>query len=135
KQSLSLRHPQCNPINITNTQADYIIASVSHVSKTTNDPANTTLDYVTCTANGSSTTVDSAMLTSHQVTLSGLAAGTTYYYQVSSTDSKGNHGKSGGHSVKTAGFSISGASNPASGGSRATLTRGGAANATTRADG
>src|SRR5258708_27153258 len=75
------------------------------------------------------------MVTSHQVTLSGLAAGTTYYYQVNSTDSKGNHGNSGGHSVKTAGFSISGAINPATGGSGTTLTLGGAANATTTADG
>src|SRR2546427_2250958 len=74
------------------------------------------------------------MVTSHQVTLSGLAAGTTYYYQVSSTDSKGNHGKSGGHSVKIAGFSISGTINPATGGSGATLTLGGAANAATTTD-
>src|SRR5258708_13410278 len=75
------------------------------------------------------------MVTSHQVTLSGLAAGTTYYYQVNSKESKGNHGDSGGHSVKTAGFSISGAINTATGGSGTTLTLGGAANATTTADG
>src|SRR6266581_1519973 len=102
---------------------------------TTNVAADSAVDYGTSTSYGSSTPVDSAMVTSHQVTLSGLAAGTTYYYQVSSTDSKGNHGKSGGHSVKTAGFSISGAINPASGGSGTTLTLGGAANATTTADG
>jgi len=35
------------------------------------------------------------MVTSHQVTLSGLAAGTIYNYQVKSTDSKGNHGHGG----------------------------------------
>src|SRR5207245_814943 len=47
------------------------------------------------------------MVTSHQITLSGLAAGTTYYYQVNSTDSNGNHGHSGGHTFKTsAGVSI-----------------------------
>src|SRR5258708_39109847 len=74
------------------------------------------------------------MVTSHQVTISSLAAGTTYYYQVNSTDSKGNLGKSGGHSFKTAGFSISGTISPATGGSAATLTLGGAANATTTAD-
>jgi len=44
------------------------------------------------------------MVTNHQITLSGLAAGTTYYYQVSSTDSKSNNGHSGGHGFKTAGF-------------------------------
>jgi hypothetical protein len=74
------------------------------------------------------------MVTSHQVTLSGLAAGTTYYYQVTSSDSNGNHGHSGGHGFKTAGFSLSGAINPAAGGNGATLTLTGAASATTTAD-
>jgi hypothetical protein len=41
------------------------------------------------------------MVTNHQLTLSGLAPDTTYYYQVSSTDSKSNSVRSGGHSVKT----------------------------------
>src|SRR5258708_33630020 len=73
------------------------------------------------------------MVTNHQITLSGLAAGTTYYYQVSSTDSKGNHGNSGGHGFKTSGFSISGTIIPATGGSGTILTMGGAAKATTTA--
>jgi len=75
------------------------------------------------------------MVTNHQITLSGLAAGTTYYYQVSSTDSKSNNGHSGGHGFKTAGFGISGAINPAAtGGSGATLALSGASSITTTAD-
>jgi len=75
------------------------------------------------------------MVTNHQVTLSGLAAGTTYYYQVSSTDSKSNNGHSGGHGFKTSGFGISGAINPAAtGGSGATLALSGAASMTATAD-
>src|SRR5258708_27381914 len=70
------------------------------------------------------------MVTSHQMTLSGLAAGTTYYYQVNSTDSKGNHGH-GGSKFNTAGFNLSGTINPATGGSGATVTLSGAASATT----
>ncbi|PYT54121.1 MAG: hypothetical protein DMG43_07390, partial [Acidobacteria bacterium] len=98
-------NPPPSALYITNVQAASTTTSASQVVWTTNVAADSTVDYGTSTSYGSSTPVDSAMVTSHQVTLSGLAAGTTYYYQVSSTDSKGNHGKSGGHSVKTAGFS------------------------------
>src|SRR5260370_12230919 len=74
------------------------------------------------------------MVTTHQVTLSGLAAGTTYYYQVNSTDSKSTHGHSGNHTFDTTGFSIVGTISPATGGSGATLTLSGAASTTTTAD-
>src|SRR5438132_11317597 len=70
----------------------------------------------------------------HGLLLSGLAAGTTYYYQVNSTDSKNNHGKSGGHTLKTTGFGIAGAITPATGGNGATVTLSGVASATTTAD-
>src|SRR5260370_20456872 len=99
-----------------------------------NVAADSAVNYGTSPSYGLSTPVDSAMVTNHQITLSGLAAGTTYYYQVSSTDSKGNHGNSGGHGFKTSGFSISGTISPATGGSGTILTLGGAANATTTAD-
>ena len=121
-------------LNITNVQAAPATTSTSQIVWTTNVAADSGVDYGTSPSYGSSTPVDSAMLTSHQVTLSGLAAGTTYYYQVSSTDSKGNSAHSGGHSFKTPGFSISGTISPATGGSGATLTLSGAANTTTTAD-
>jgi hypothetical protein len=73
------------------------------------------------------------MVTSHQVTLSGLAPGTTYYYQVNSTDSKGNHGH-GGNKFKTAGFSMSGTITPAAAGNGASVALGGAASASVTAD-
>src|SRR5260370_23569807 len=74
------------------------------------------------------------MVTIHQVTLSGLAAGTTYYYQVSSTDSKNNHAHNGGNPFKTPGFGISGTISPSAGGSGSTLTLTGAASTSTTAD-
>src|SRR5467141_2927702 len=77
---------------ITNVQTGSVTTASSQVIWTTNIPANSSVDYGTTIAYGNSTPVDSAMVTSHQVTLSGLAAGTTYYYLVNSTDSKGNHG-------------------------------------------
>src|SRR6266478_2967841 len=125
--------PPPSTLAITNIQTGEITTSSSQVLWTTNVPANSSVDYGTTTAYGSSTRVDSAMVTSHQMTLSGLAAGTTYYYQVNSTDSNGNHGH-GGNKFKTAGFGLSGAITPATGGSGATLTLSGAASTTATAD-
>jgi len=119
---------------ITNVQAGTITTSTCQIVWTTNIPANSSIDYGTTPAFGNSTPVNSAMVTSHQMTLSGLAAGTSYYFQVSSSDSKGNHGH-GGNSFKTAGFSVSGTINPAAAGSGTTLTISGAASGTTAADG
>src|SRR6266852_5899719 len=104
-------------LNITNVQMGPVTTSSSQVVWTTNVPADSAVDYGSTPAYGNSTPVDSAMVTNHQVTLSGLAARTTYYYQVRSTDSKSDHGNSGGHAFKTSGFSISGTISPAMGGS------------------
>jgi hypothetical protein len=119
---------------ITNVQTGTITTSSSQIVWTTNVPANSSVDYGTTMAYGNSTPVDPAMVTSHQVTISGLAAGTTYYYQVSSTDSKNNNGKSGGHGLKTNGFSIAGTITPTAGGNGATVTLNGAASASATAD-
>ena len=81
-------------LDITNVQAAPTTTTTSQIVWTTNVAANSAVDYGTSTSYGSSTAVDSAMVTSHQVTLSGLAAGTTYYYQVRSSDSTSNHGSS-----------------------------------------
>src|SRR5216684_1148065 len=118
---------------ITNVQTGSVTTSSSQVVWTTNVPANSSIDYGTTTAYGNSTPVDSAMVTSHQMTLSGLAAGTTYYYQVNSTDSKGNNGH-GGNKFKSAGFSMSGTITPAAAGNGATVALSGAASASATAD-
>ena len=118
---------------ITSVQTGSITVSSSQVVWTTSVPANSSVDYGTTPAYGNSTSVDATMVTSHQMTLSGLTAGTTYYYQVNSADSKGNHGH-GGNSFKTSGYSLSGTINPTTGGSGSTLTLSGAGSATTTAD-
>src|SRR6266481_941128 len=118
---------------ITNVQTGSVTTASSQVIWTTNVPANSSVDYGTTTAYGTSTPVDPGMVTSHQVTLSGLAAGTTYYYQVNSTDSKGNHGH-GGNKFNTGGFSLSGTINPTAAGNGAAVVLSGAASASATAD-
>ena len=122
--------PPPSTLVITNVQTPSDTTSTSQIVWTTNVAANSAVDYGTTASYGSSTSVDSTMVTNHQVTVSGLAAGTTYYYQVSSTDSTGNHGQSGGHKFKTAGFSLSGTIGPATGGNGATLALSGTAGTT-----
>src|SRR6266566_1643669 len=125
--------PPPSTLVITNVQTGSVTTSSSQVVWTTNVPANSSIDYGTTTVYGNSTPVDSAMVTSHQMTLAGLAAGTTYYYQVNSTDSKGNNGH-GGNKFHTGGFSLSGTINPAAAGNGAAVALSGAASATSTAD-
>src|SRR5260370_27638745 len=112
--------PPASTLVITNVQTGSVTTSSSHVVWTTNTPADSSVSYGTTPAYGTRTPLDSAMVTSHQVPRAGLAAATTYYYQVNSTDSKGNHGH-GGNTLKTAGFSITGTINPTAASNGATV--------------
>src|SRR5215467_2215036 len=122
-------------LSITNVQAVSTTTNSSQIIWATNVAADSAVDYGATPSYGTSTPVDPTMVTTHQITLSGLAAGTTYYYQVRSTDSKSNHGKSGGHKFQTSGFSISGTIIPAQGGSGAAVTLSGASGASTTTNG
>src|SRR5436309_2004205 len=129
----STGNPPPTTLDVTNVQAASVTTSSSQVVWTTNVPANSSVDYGTTTAYGNSTPVDPTMVTSHQVTISGLAAGTTYYFQVNSTDSKGNHGH-GGNKFNTPGFSLSGTITPTTGGNGATVALSGPASASATGD-
>jgi len=57
---------------------------------TTNEASDTQVVYGTTSAYGSSTTLNSTLVTNHSVNLSGLTANTLYHYRVSSRDAAGN---------------------------------------------
>ena len=68
-----------NATNITSTSAT--------ITWTTSQAATSQVEYGTTAAYGSLTTLNSSLVTSHSVTLSGLTPGTTYNYAVLSANS------------------------------------------------
>jgi hypothetical protein len=96
-------NPPPTTLAITNVSIGAATTSSCQIDWTTNVVADSDVDYGTSTSYGSTTPVNPAMVTGHQVVLSGLAPSTVYYYQVRSTDSKSSKANSGGHSFKTLG--------------------------------
>ncbi len=75
--------------------------STATINWTTDEPADTQVEYGLSTGYGSVTATDPALLTTHAVALSGLAAGTTYHYRVKSGDAAGNLSGSGDFTFAT----------------------------------
>ena len=71
------------------------------VAWTTDEASDTQVDYGTTTAYGSSTALNTAMVTTHTASLSGLTAATTYHYRVKSKDAAGNLATSGDFTFAT----------------------------------
>ena len=72
------------------------------ISWATDQAASSQVDFGTTTSYGSSSALNTAMVSSHSVSLSGLKASTLYYYRVESTNSAGNMGTSGDFTFTTA---------------------------------
>jgi peptidoglycan hydrolase-like protein with peptidoglycan-binding domain len=75
---------------ITNVNVVSISASSAMVTWDTNVAANSQIEFGTTTSYTSSSTLDSSLVTSHSVILTGLTINTTYHFEVISIDSLGN---------------------------------------------
>ena len=75
---------------ISAISASGITASSATISWTTNEASDTQVDYGLTTGYGQSTSLNTALVTSHSSALSGLTAGTLYHYRVRSRDAAGN---------------------------------------------
>ena len=75
---------------ISNIAAANINEVSASISWTTNEPADSQIDYGTTTAYGSSTTINTSLVTTHSEQITGLQSGTTYNYRVRSRDAAGN---------------------------------------------
>ena len=82
--------------------ASSITASAASIGWTTSQPATSNVDNGTTTAYGQTTT-GAASVTSHAVSLGGLAPSTLYHYRVRSADAAGNVTASGDFTFTTAG--------------------------------
>jgi hypothetical protein len=75
---------------ISAVTATNITATGATITWTTNEPANSQVNYGTTTGYGSSTTLDATLVTIHSVNVTGLTSQTVYHYQVNSADAVGN---------------------------------------------
>jgi Bacterial Ig domain/IPT/TIG domain len=91
---------------ISSVQAATPTTSGFQVIWSTNVAANSAVDYGTSASYGSSTPVNSTMVTSHQLALTSLTIGTLYHFRVRSTDANGNNAASQDMTFATAGDTI-----------------------------
>ncbi len=88
--SISVTVPDTTPPVISGESATNITATSATIVWNTNEASDSQVEYGLTTSYGSSTALDSAMVTSHSQGLSGLSRKKTYHYRVKSRDAAGN---------------------------------------------
>ena len=89
-------------LTISGVQATAPTTSGFQVSWSTNVAANSSVNYGTTASYGSSAPTNSAMVTSHQVALTGLTPGTIYHFRARSTDASNSSISSADMTLSTA---------------------------------
>ncbi|MBI5555038.1 MAG: fibronectin type III domain-containing protein, partial [Elusimicrobia bacterium] len=90
-----------NPPQITNISASSVTQTGAIVTWSTDKVSTSQIDYGTTTSYGASTTLDSNLVTSHSVNLSGLTASTLYHYRVKSKDAANKEAVSADYTFTT----------------------------------
>jgi len=86
----TLPPPDNTPPVISSMATTSITTSGVTISWTTDEPATGQVEYGQTSSYGSTSQVYAGLVTSHTVTLTGLASGTTYHYRVNSKDASNN---------------------------------------------
>jgi hypothetical protein len=84
-------------------------SSGATISWTTDEPSDSQAEYGVTTLYGGATPINSAPVTQHSVTLTGLVSNTLYHCRVKSRDAAGNLAVSGDATFRTGGGSVPGA--------------------------
>lgn len=87
--------------SIANVSAENITEVTATISWTTDEPATSQVEYGKTTAYGLTTPLDSELVTSHSVSVTGLDPDSTYHFIVKSEDLAGNEAVSGDHTFAT----------------------------------
>ncbi len=82
--------PDITPPVISAVSAGTLTQTGSTITWITNENSDSLVDYGLTSAYGSSSALNSSLITSHSVAISGLLAGTLYHYRVKSKDASGN---------------------------------------------
>ncbi len=90
-----------SPPVISEIGASGITASTATITWTTDELAASQVEYGLTTSYGSTTPLDSTLVTSHSVSLSQLDPSTTYHYRVKSKDESGNEAVSADYNFAT----------------------------------
>ncbi|WP_353737869.1 fibronectin type III domain-containing protein, partial [Limosilactobacillus reuteri] len=80
---------------ISNVVASNLTANTARIAWSTNENSDSRVEYGTTTSYGITTPLDTALVTSHVVGLTGLNPNSTYQYRVISRDQTGNTQVSG----------------------------------------
>jgi hypothetical protein len=89
------------PPVISQVGSSGVTASAAAITWTTNEAADSQVQYGTTASYGSGTSVNSALTGSHSQNLSGLSPATLYHYRVMSRDAAGNLAVSGDYTIVT----------------------------------
>jgi hypothetical protein len=100
--SKTVQPSDSTPPVISGVSAGNITISSSTINWTTNELADTQVEYGTSTSYGSTTILNSSKVTSHSQNISNLSPSTLYHYRVLSRDAAGNLAVSGGDTFTTA---------------------------------
>ena len=89
-RTVTVANADTSPPAISGVTATALQPTGGTITWTTNEPANSQVEYGTTTSYGTSTTLDPALATGHSQALTGLTPNTGYNYRVVSIDGAGN---------------------------------------------
>ena len=93
--------PDTVPPTISSVISTSLTSSGATINWTTNEASDSQVEYGLTAGYGLSSTLDTSLLTTHSVVLSGLSSNATYHYRVRSKDAAGNLGASGDNTFAT----------------------------------